>query len=201
MTLWNWLSLILAPLAIMGGLNAFFGLRSRYQDWRGTRSNIAFKKRLRQLSEELNVIERFTDDINLFLKWALDAAITPLRSFGLAFMLLLFAFVLPIEIFRSPIGLIALLVTMSGVGAASHMFRVIRFVNTPDLFVDEVIAFLYEASRRRLTLDEGDDFAARFSRSGLVTNQKKELMVTLLSDKYPNVDFGPNRIPPTAGNI
>src|SRR5258706_2746892 len=103
MTIWNWLALIAFIFFPLSALNAFFGLRSRYRDWRGTKSKQAFENRLKQLSEELDIIETFKNNIRGYFVWVLDAAITPLKTFGLAFMLLLVAFLLPIDIFRTPI--------------------------------------------------------------------------------------------------
>jgi hypothetical protein len=45
MTFWNWLALVLVIPALLGGLNAFFSLKSRYLDWRGTNNRKQFEKR------------------------------------------------------------------------------------------------------------------------------------------------------------
>src|SRR6185436_17277703 len=75
MTLWNWLALIAFIFFPLSALNAFFGLRARYRDWRGTKSKEAFEKRLRQLSDELQIIKTFKNNIQSYFVWVLDAAI------------------------------------------------------------------------------------------------------------------------------
>src|ERR1051325_9520512 len=120
MTVWNWLALIAFIFFPLSALNAFFGLRARYRDWRGTKSKKAFDKRLTQLGDEVRRIETFRNNLAGYFVWVLDALITPLKTFGVAFMLLLLAFFLPGDVFRMPVVLAALFITMSGAGAASH---------------------------------------------------------------------------------
>jgi hypothetical protein len=64
MTVWNWLALIAFIFLPLSALNAFFGLRSRYRDWRGTKSQKGFEKRLQQLSMKMDVNETFKQNID-----------------------------------------------------------------------------------------------------------------------------------------
>lgn len=187
MTVWNWLALIAFIFFPLSALNSFFSLRSRYRDWRGTKSKKAFERRLKHLSEELQVIEIFKNNIKLYFDWFLDAAITPVKTFGLAFMLLLFAFLLPGDIFRTPIGLFALLLTMTGAGAASHLFRIIRFVAIPVSLAIEIIDFVKNASDKGLESENGKTLIIRLYKSEMFSQAQKEEVSGYLTQHYPSM--------------
>src|SRR6266403_927540 len=92
MNFWNWLALIAFLIALMSGLNAFLGLKSRFRDWRGTQSKKLFEIRLKQFRQELRIIETFENNLRGYVVWVLDSAVAPLKFFGLAFMLLILTF-------------------------------------------------------------------------------------------------------------
>lgn len=58
----------------VSALNAFFDLRSRYLDWQGPQSKIKFRKRLRQLSKQLSLIDQYRKEPHIFALRLLDDA-------------------------------------------------------------------------------------------------------------------------------
>jgi hypothetical protein len=174
-------------IALMSGFNAFLNLKSRYRDWRGTKSRKGFEKRLGQLKGEFEVIATFKQNISGYFVWTLDAAVTPLKSFGLAFMLLLIAFLVPGDFLRMLFVLIALLITTFGAGAAMHLFRIIRFVAMPADLVQEIIEFVKNAKDKGVTSSEGEEFIFAITQASFFTKEEKELIYARLVRPFPHI--------------
>ncbi len=66
MTFWNWLTLIAFCFACISVLNAVFGLRSRYLDWKGGRTRKGFEERLKQLEVEWSIVESYKKNLPEF---------------------------------------------------------------------------------------------------------------------------------------
>lgn len=187
MTIWNWFTLIAFCFACISVLNAVLNLKTRFRDWRGTRSRQGFAKRLGQLRGEFEVIATFKQNMNGYFVWVLDAAVTPLKSFGLAFMLLLVAFLVPGDLFRMPLVLIALLITTVGAGAAMHLFRIIRFVAMPTDLVQEILDFVKNAKDNGVTSSEGEELIGVITQAKFFTHKEKELIYARLVRRFPHI--------------
>ena len=61
MTIWNWLALIAFIFFPLSALNAFFGLRSRFLDWRGIQNKKKFQERLKDFGLQLFILDLYKE--------------------------------------------------------------------------------------------------------------------------------------------
>src|SRR5688500_6887697 len=100
MTFWNRITLIAFIFFPLSALNAFFGLRTRFKDWRGIKSKKNFEKRLKELKQELIQIETFRMNLSIFFLEILRRAMPPI---ALVFLTIL-AFMGAFAIYRIPVA-------------------------------------------------------------------------------------------------
>lgn len=154
MTVWNWLTLIVFPLALLGGLNSFFSLKSRYLDWRGTKTKKKFEKRMRQLETELNKIERYKENPIGFIVQILEDTIRPLGlSFG-SLVLFIGAF----AIYRIPLPgflifefvylILSISLMVYATFALGTLYKRLTRVNHPRGFGLEVFQFINNGKKK-----------------------------------------------------
>jgi hypothetical protein len=71
LTFFNWLALIAFCLALVGFLNSFLSLRSRYKDWKGGRNKKAFEKRLKELKRQVEKIGKFRREPHTYYRYVI----------------------------------------------------------------------------------------------------------------------------------
>src|SRR5438128_386008 len=78
MTIWNWLALIAFIFFPLSALNAFFGLKVRYKDWRASQGKKKYRQRLLRYHYELKRIENYLANEKQFFLEVLDQGIRSL---------------------------------------------------------------------------------------------------------------------------
>lgn len=159
MTIWNWLALIAFLFGLVSVLNSFLGLRSRYLDWQGPKSKVKFRKRLRQLSKQVLLIDQYRKEPQVFALKLLDDASTILVLF-----LATAAFCLCGWLLRSlnppgtglfPLSL-ALILIFVDFFFAVQLSRLISRVKNPRAFALRVFEFLYKGKLKGLLRENSE---------------------------------------------
>ncbi len=104
MTIWNWITLIAFIFFPLSALNAFFSLKGRFLDWRGTKNKELYKKRLEQLERQLSQIEEYKKDSSKLFFKTLENGIRSLLFFFGSFFFFMWAFFISV----SPFGHVTL---------------------------------------------------------------------------------------------
>src|SRR5215213_4703153 len=86
LTLFQWIALILFPIGIASGLNAFLSLKSRYRDWRGIKNLESFNKRIETFYKHVGLLQRLKKSPIDYFMWVLRQLLPATNSFLCAFM-------------------------------------------------------------------------------------------------------------------
>lgn len=177
MTIWNWLALVAFIFFPLSALNAFFGLRSRYRDWRGTKSRIQFDKRLKQFGTQLANLEELradqvkvlVDGIRLILL-VLVVTMMAIICFAIAFFLSLVMRQIIIETLFCISGIVIMFGTIN---MTITLFTRFGRISHPDQFAVEVIDFVKSAEDKGLKSDGADSLILRLVHGEMFTETEK----------------------------
>lgn len=164
MNFWNWLAIAAFAIALMGGLNAFLSLKTRYRDWRGTRNHKSFEKRLKELRKEFAEVENYHKNKFQFFSRVLEEATKPLVCIVLALILFIGAFAIyriPLPGFRPAEFLylvFAIAILFLAMPWIQKMSRLITNVGHPDKLVKEIIDFIKESRLRKIIPIQDETF-------------------------------------------
>jgi Na+/melibiose symporter-like transporter len=164
MTVWNWLALVAFLIAIFSGLNAFLSLKSRYKDWRGTKSKLQFEDRLRELEKQLTRIEKFKSNPNELYNYVITTALRFMSLFFMACFAFVSAFTFSIlppqhlkfryQLFAVVMSIISSITVYLCALIASNLRRVVRRAQDPKIFAMEVLSFIGEGERKGFKVDK-----------------------------------------------
>lgn len=161
MTFWKWIALVGFLIALIGGLNAILSLRSRYKDWKGTRTRKQFEERLEELQEQFKRVEAFSQKPRAYFLYVITQILSVVLLCMMSLIVLLTAFILYIlsaDTFNplykiGSIVLVAIAVVLTSVAARStvSLYRLARRVENPKIFLRELKEFLKTTTDKGLT--------------------------------------------------
>lgn len=158
MTIWNWIALIAFIFFPLSALNAFFSLKSRYLDWRGTKSKKEFEQRSKQLEEQLAVTLEFIEHPTKLFSYVLHRGLRMFIFFllGLAFfMCAVFVYASPLGDRAFPVASGLIVIGLSGLFASLtdsfRLFRIVTMVKEPARLADTVMKFAQSGKRKGYT--------------------------------------------------
>ena len=193
MTFWNWIALIAFLIALMSGLNAFLTLRSRYRDWRGTRSKKAFEKRTRDLGKKIQQLTTYKENpttyfffISNFIVRCLVLILLSLSFSNLAFLLNTRTDVYSLLSARVMSG-IATLWVLVGVIKSFRLVPLLIAMQTPSVLAMEVIDFVRKGFKKGLTSTEADSLIISMASSEMFTGTDKQVLFDYIGKNYPQV--------------
>lgn len=159
MTYRDWIVVVGLIVLPLSALNAFLGLRSRYLDWQGQQSKAQFKKRLRQLSKQVLLIDQYRKEPQVLALRLLDDASTILVIFLASVALCLCGWLLrslnPPGTGLFVISIATALMFMDFLFAI-QLSRLISRVRRPEAFAHQVYGFLFNGKIKGLLAKHGE---------------------------------------------
>lgn len=182
LTFFNWLSLIGFCLALVGFLNSFLSLRSRYKDWLGLRNKKAFEKRLKELKTQVDNIVGFrkkpteyyfllVDHIFNILVICLFAA-----TFFAAFIFSRLTLTNK-NIIHTTAGLFAIFLLCVSLFYAIRVGSLVTYIAHPKQFINKLKYFI-KSGRKKNVIDENgvrDILEALFSNQLITVGEYEDL--------------------------
>jgi hypothetical protein len=179
MTWRDWLAVIGFIVLPLSALNAFFGLRSRYLDWRGTSTKKKFEKRLRQLKVELANIEASKQNLPVFFLQVLASAMPAIGLCTAALALFMGAFAIfriPLSGFRvlefAYLGL-GITSTVIAAGVWAKVYRLVKIVNNPKDFGLELLGFIYTGRQKGYVVGEEEFILSLMKNTKIFTDDER----------------------------
>lgn len=196
MTIWNWLTLIAFLFFPLGALNAFFGLRSRYRDWKGARTKKGFEKRLKQLEAEWLIIESYKKNLPEFFLYLLEGLVRPvIMTFVIVMAFIAFSssinpFGLPEHLFETVIanalrlafGIITFIIVID----TMNLFLSVTRMRKPDIFGMEIIDFASNAKSNGFESTAAKDLITRLVKSDVFDGAQRDFLKTYIMKNYPD---------------
>ncbi len=142
----------------LGALSAFLNLKSRYKDWRGTKSKVAFEKRLEQLEIYIYQIRQYRKSPTAFFVHVLHEVVHLLTSFLFAFSILVVIFFISTlniddgfkDGFSLPSFISCGFLLLHMLNVALRLSRLIRHVYHAEILAIEVIEFVKKGKSKGL---------------------------------------------------
>lgn len=174
-TFFNWLAIIAFLMALVGFLNSFLSLRSRFKDWRGVQSKKAFAERLNELKHLVTKIGGFRKEPAKYFFIMTHSVLRLLMFFVAAFStftLLVFSTTLPVDNYSvGKVGSFVCLILLGWIiGTFIGILRTARYTAYPELIKKEVSHFLRSGAKRKLLSEEaGKDILETLFNQNLIT--------------------------------
>jgi hypothetical protein len=185
-TFFNWLAVIAFLFSSISVLNAIFNLRSRYKDWRATKSKAAFVHRLKELEHLVNQIGEYRKDQSQFILTVLHNGWTiRLRVlFAIAmFAIGWFLSVPPVEekLLIYIVLSSGMMLLLSSILASMKFSSIIRYVRYPAEFKQYVTDFIKSGvSKGLLSFEDGKAIIEALFNNNLITVGQYEDLEKLL---------------------
>lgn len=179
-TFFNWLAIAAFFLAVIGFLNSFLSLRSRYLGWSSIKSRKAFEKRLHNIEVELYMIGKYRKSPTSYYYEVIHLATRPVIGLLFSFAgFLLYEFTY--NFFPSPINLLASLFSIMSLFMAWYALRqaekldaLTGRVRVPIVFAENTFEFLNQASKKGLTSPQGDRIVKTFLSNEMFDEYEQE---------------------------
>jgi hypothetical protein len=162
------LAVIAFIFALVGFLNAFLSLRSRYKDWRGIQNKKAYIRRLKELETLVNTTGIYRTEPKRYFHVVIDFIATILIQSLEACFCFVCAFIF-INFLTSNLPLIvsslagSLMCLVFAIIHAHRLLWLARYVHVPGILKDNVV-----------------DFITRGAKKGLIPEKEGKAMVGLL---------------------
>jgi hypothetical protein len=156
-TFFNWLTLIAFLLALVGFLNSFLSLKSRYQDWRATKSKKEFEKRVITLLKVARQVTLYRNSPEIYYLVVIKILAYTIFSSLSAFFMFVWAVILiasGISLIAIPVLLICQLIIVVALRSAFKFIDLHLKVYTPTKFGKEIQFFINRGAGKGLITSE-----------------------------------------------
>ena len=169
----DWIAILGLLVLPLGALNAFFGLRTRYKDWQGTKTKNDFSERLRQLNDWLNEAADFHSDLNKFILRAMNDAVLPIELVIAALFFFISGYALS-EAFSSRFAETfsgaAIVCLFWSLNLVSDFLNLLRRVREPFDFAQEITNFIDKGKTNNVISESDKTIIREIAHSGYVNH-------------------------------
>ena len=195
MTIWNWLALIAFLFFPLSALNAFFGLRSRYRDWKGAKTKKGFDERLKELEAEWSIVESYKKNLPEFFLYLLERLVRPvIMTFIILIAFLAFSpssnpfgfAETTVEKVLASVGRLMFVIAMFVVLTDTlKVFLSVRRMRNPAVFGMEIIDFASNAKSNGFESDAAKELIIRLVKSNIFDDAQKDSLKAYILRSYP----------------
>lgn len=187
LTFFQWLALIAFLFASISVINAFFSLKTRYDNWLGMKSKKEFDERIKELQTQVTYLEKHRNKPTVFFVRVLLDLPRVAILFIFSFILFLISYLTEVMSMmnRFLFGTLSIAVSVFTISILMKLLLLIRRMYEPEEFAKDVVDFIKSADSKGLTSEEADHLVVMLAKSNALTEEEHDVLMGHITRNYP----------------